>query len=479
MKRKRHLLFALFLAVFVAMLTGAPVKAASSPKLSKTSLTLVVGKTKTLKVKNTTKKVTWSSSNKKIATVTSSGKVKAVKAGKTTIKAKVAGKTLKCTVKVKNADATATTLTFANKSGGDFVRGVSGATVTFKLNNTSTAVTLKFQTASGTTVFTKTFSKCKANTTYTYTWNGKKKSGSYASAGTYKVVITAGSTKTTSDTLYLYKKTFAGGNGSKSSPYQVSTFSQLKKVAQFNGRYFVQTKDIDGGNANFTPLFTDDEPFTGTYNGKNYTISNLYIRRIGNSGLFASIAEDGVVKNVKMVSCHIPEDLADESTFLQYSFGFIAGENAGTISNCKVSNSDMLQTNAGMRKGGICGTNTGLVESCTTTSLTMYNNYEYSNNQACIAGIVGYNSGGTITSCVTKNLSDGDVQTNGWAAGGIAGSNFYAGAISNCTVSGTLDFDGQNHYVGSIVGQNSGNSSVTDCFDESGSGLNLIGVQWK
>ena len=75
--------------------------------LNKTSLTLTVGKSYTLKAtftpSNTTNKnLTWSSSDKKIATISSTGKVKAIKKGTATITVKTAnGKTAKCKITVK------------------------------------------------------------------------------------------------------------------------------------------------------------------------------------------------------------------------------------------------------------------------------------------------------------------------------------------------------------------------------------------
>ena len=115
------------LAVFLAALTifaftpvidyavpqaQTSIVAQAAVRLSKKSVTLVVGNSVTLKVKGTKKAVKWSTSNKKVATV-KKGKVTAKKAGKATITAKVAGKkyTCKVTVKpepitVKNIDAT-------------------------------------------------------------------------------------------------------------------------------------------------------------------------------------------------------------------------------------------------------------------------------------------------------------------------------------------------------------------------------------
>lgn len=71
-------------------------------KLSKTSGTLAVGKTGTIKatVTGASKKITWSSSNPSVAVVNSSGKVTAKKAGTAVIYAKANGITKKFSLKV-------------------------------------------------------------------------------------------------------------------------------------------------------------------------------------------------------------------------------------------------------------------------------------------------------------------------------------------------------------------------------------------
>lgn len=78
-----------------------------SPKISKKSGTVYVGKTITLKMNNTTRKVTWSTKDKAIATVNSKGVVKGKKAGTTTITAKVGSKKYTCKVTVKKKTSTA------------------------------------------------------------------------------------------------------------------------------------------------------------------------------------------------------------------------------------------------------------------------------------------------------------------------------------------------------------------------------------
>lgn len=86
----------------MSVLAGqVPLQAKKKAKLSKTKLTLYVGKTAKLKVKNNKKKVKWSSSKKSVATVSKKGKVTAKKKGKATITAKIGKKKLKCKVTVK------------------------------------------------------------------------------------------------------------------------------------------------------------------------------------------------------------------------------------------------------------------------------------------------------------------------------------------------------------------------------------------
>lgn len=74
--------------------------AAGKVKLNKTKVSLMVGKTVTLKLKGTKKKIKWTSKNKSIATVSAKGKVKAKKVGSTKIIAKVSGKKYSCKVTV-------------------------------------------------------------------------------------------------------------------------------------------------------------------------------------------------------------------------------------------------------------------------------------------------------------------------------------------------------------------------------------------
>lgn len=114
---------ALYLLAFVMIISfnETTVEAKGKTQLNTTSVTLTVGKKKTLKLKNYTKlskkkikKVKWSTSNKKVVSLKVSGKYKqnckitAKKAGKATIKVKYNGKTYKCKVVVKKTSTKTT-----------------------------------------------------------------------------------------------------------------------------------------------------------------------------------------------------------------------------------------------------------------------------------------------------------------------------------------------------------------------------------
>ena len=94
-----------FVMMLMILTPVSNVQAANKIVLSKTKVTLYVGKSTSLKLKNATKKITWSSSDEDVAMVTSKGKVRAIDKGTCKITAKCNGKKYICRVTVKEKDA--------------------------------------------------------------------------------------------------------------------------------------------------------------------------------------------------------------------------------------------------------------------------------------------------------------------------------------------------------------------------------------
>ena len=153
------LCLALFGGIFSPM--GGVPKAAAKPKLSKTKLSLTVGKSTSLKVKGIAagkiKKITYVSSNKSIVKVSKKGKVTALKKGTTKITVKVQLKnkkryTLKCKVSVTSGKVTNAAFRMLHNMG----IGINlGNTMESFGNWFDTSKVSNFETAWGSPIITK------------------------------------------------------------------------------------------------------------------------------------------------------------------------------------------------------------------------------------------------------------------------------------------------------------------------------------
>lgn len=106
MKKIIMWMISLMLILSVIFTGGDCVKAATTPELSKSNITLVKGNTGLLKIEDATADekdaAEWESSNPKVATVTQKGRVKAKEIGEAKIIVSVAGKKLVCRVAVES-----------------------------------------------------------------------------------------------------------------------------------------------------------------------------------------------------------------------------------------------------------------------------------------------------------------------------------------------------------------------------------------
>lgn len=356
--------------------------------------------------------------------------------------------------------------------GGDFLKGESKLTITFKLNQSKKAV-VSIINDDDETVFKKSYNKCTANKKNSITWNGKNAKGKYVEGGTYYVVVTSGSQKVELEGIeFLSESDFAGGNGSKKNPYQVSNTDQFYAIAMHNGLYFKQTKNLDFADQKFIPLFTSDNGFSGTYNGNGKTISNIDYTSEGEFiGLFRCVSETGVVKKVTV----------KDSSFVGKKYGAaIAGRSYGSVLNCKVTDSafslssqsaaalvgenygkitDCVSVNnimnSGDNAGSISGWSNGTVKNCTSTDDIVTADA----NDA--GGIIGVNKG-TVDNCKVKK---GTVHaSSSWygEAGGIIGTN--NGVVKKCLVDDATVIEA--NYKGGIVGDNSGTIAACTYYGE-------------
>ena len=178
-----------------------------------------------------------------------------------------------------------------------------------------------------------------------------------------------------------------------------------------------------------------NNPYTGTFDGQNHTVSGLYFNDAGkyNVGLFGVVYNDGSVSNVGVV----------DSCFYCYGdVGGVCGISYGTISNCyntgRVSGNDK-------NVGGVCGTSYGTITNC-------YNTGAVSSNSSRVGGVCGDNNE-KISNCYNTGTVSG---AN--AVGGVSGRN--CNIITNCYNVGTVRATGNNPNVGGVCGYCWGSKTI-------------------
>ncbi len=423
---------------------------AAAVKLSATKKTVYYGSSVTLRVQNTKKTVKWSTSNKNVATVTSKGKVTGKGLGTAYIYAKVSGKTYKCKVTVKDRNQTASR-SFKVNNGGYFVKGESTAKVSVKAPKYAVAKGYVYiQNSTGTTVFSKTYSKMAKGKTYSFNWNGKNTKGNYVPAGSYRVLVKLGTTKAyTSYLKFIAKNDFADGSGSKTNPFEIATVAQFNKIVKYPTAYFTQTEDLDFGYEAVGDFFSEDQPFNGTYDGNEKTISNI----AGTEALFEYVGVKGTIKNVVIKNCSVV------GTYK----AIMVNNNYGKISNCNVNGTvtATVQGSDSFAKIGLMVYNNyGTISNCTTSGQVSARATGSSTwgDKADAGGLAYYNAAtGKIISCtseanVTADSKHGHYQ--GSCAGGITAVN--DGLINDCEANGAIVADGYGDcdFGGGIAGEN-------------------------
>lgn len=250
------------------------------------------------------------------------------------------------------------------------------------------------------------------------------------------------------------------GAGTAADPFRIGTAKQLAEVNDCYGdgyKYFVQTADIDltmsdstdwnkASNGGWTPIGTNSDRFTGSYNGRNHSITNFTIDRdSSNQGLFG-VTSEANIKNLNLSgSINIPNDED------------YVGPLAGDLEYSNLSNitTDVDITSFGNYVGGIVGyaNESNLKNVVVEGTLT---GTDYDGYQSEFGGITGYGYYANVFNATVNgdvllqnaDPLDASHVVEGSYVGGIGGE-FYYGQITDSIVNG--DVTGT-EYVGGVVG---------------------------
>lgn len=243
-------------------------------------------------------------------------------------------------------------------------------------------------------------------------------------------------------------QSFESGSGTSSKPYVITTGAQLMLMKDYPDKHFVLANNIDLNNINWKPF-----EFSGILDGKGYVISNLYIKRTGDSqGLFSTAKTNASVRNLTISGVKIDTPESNR-------VGAIAGSFLGTsIDNCKVIFKEGSEISGVDYVGGVVGyviaslSSDIFVSGCVVESQIpefVINGRDY------VGGVVGYGYGGCCDGCMVNANIGGRI-----SVGGVVGVGNADEPALNCGFVGKIS---GNSKVGGIAGSSNYNAIIKAC----------------
>lgn len=182
----------------------------------------------------------------------------------------------------------------------------------------------------------------------------------------------------------------------------------------------------------FSSIGSKEKEFNGIFDGCGYSI-NL-INTATNISLFNIIGKNGIVKNLEV---SIKKSIIESS-----SFGFIANQNKGQITNVIVTTNDVVIKKDTMF-GIITSLNQGIISNCYVET-TIKNNISQSKKASIISGCCGFNDG-EISSVITNVTFEKFEE--------LSKDNLLNGTINNsygiiCGINNKINNVKNNYYLG-------------------------------
>ena len=213
----------------------------------------------------------------------------------------------------------------------------------------------------------------------------------------------------------------AGGKGTLDNPYIIQTKGQLNSIKYEPTAHYVLGNDIDLENEVWHPIGNIGAPFKGTFDGREYKVSNLRIERGSNDNTgFFGVIESSTVKNIELENVNVTGG---------FRTGALVGYSKGTsnVLNNKVTGIGLIK---GIGQKGQVGGLIGSMEKGQVYKSYSTVSVEYiasSTVEVDIGGLIGAVAGATIR----ESYSIGDVKINrGRYAGGLVGRIIQPDAVT-------------------------------------------------
>ncbi|MCI5118952.1 MAG: hypothetical protein D3913_13590, partial [Candidatus Electrothrix sp. LOE1_4_5] len=229
----------------------------------------------------------------------------------------------------------------------------------------------------------------------------------------------------------------------------ISSCAELQDINNdLAGDYYL-TDDIDCSDLSFMPIGDADTPFTGTFDGNGFTISNVSIDRpaMNYVGLFGYAGTDAAISDVNLTGIEITGNSHVGGLFGQLYYGTVTDVHVeGTIKGNVVL-------------GGLGGyaVSSIISHASSSGSVGMLDDPTGNFSQIFYGGLIGGNIRGNQISEISCSSSDAEV-TGNYRVGGLVGHN--SGTITSSFATGPV----KGFYrVGGLAGENI-SGTIVDCF---------------
>ena len=234
-------------------------------------------------------------------------------------------------------------------------------------------------------------------TTATYTDEGLN------NGTTYYYVVTAINDIGESDNSNIATAVAGSGTGTEAEPHMVYGINDLKNIINNPSAYYKLANDIDLNNEDWEPIGNYVKPFSGSFDGNGYVISNVKVDKTS----YVSVGFFGYIKN-------------------------------GTIRNVTLNNADVTGGNCAGALVGYADVGNA-IDNCKVVGTSSVNGAAY------IGGLIGYMVDGSVNKCMTN----ANVTASGGYTGGLVGS-IGSTNVSNSYATGNVT--SSNIYAGGLIG---------------------------
>ena len=237
--------------------------------------------------------------------------------------------------------------------------------------------------------------------------------------------------------------------------------------------------DTSGASQDNDDNWVYPNAFSGTLDGNNHTISNLYVNLKSTAnepfvyaGLFAFVSS-GELKNIRLAGTHTSvsgtstHGDANRYSLPSTNVGCLVGLASGaTITSCHATGNVSASSTLNSHAGGLVGhaSSSSTITSCHATG----NVSSSSSSESRTGGLVGYAHGGTMTNCYATGNVTSPSSGSDSSAGGLVGyvDEDLAITFRNCYATGDVEIVSatRNAYAGGLVGKNTENSTFKNCY---------------